>query len=168
LVTQGTRNKAVLDKIFTDIDQWYEPAEVMAHLGRSDHNCIRLMSLNRSNSYKPERHYVTTRCASRYNRFMLGEKLKDINWIDLYRTTNVSAKLNLFNNTVTRLIDESMPLKVVQRNNNDKKWVTDHYRELIISRQNAYLRGDQDEYKRLHNIVNNKTKNSRNSIIRRT
>jgi hypothetical protein len=51
-----------------------------------------------------------------------------------------------------------MPLKQVKRNSNDKKWITDHFLELVRSRQSALRNNKMEEYKRLRNIVIAKSK----------
>jgi hypothetical protein len=51
-----------------------------------------------------------------------------------------------------------MPLKKVSRNPNDRPWVTDHFLELVKKRQAALRNGRMDEYKRLRNIITNKSR----------
>jgi hypothetical protein len=71
---------------------------------------------------------------------------------------HVNDKVDLFNDIVTKLIHFTMPRKSVSRNTNDKLWVTDHFIELIKSRQTALIIGNKEEYNRLRNIITRKSK----------
>ena len=56
------------------------------------------------------------------------------------------------------MIEEHLPWKEVERNVNDKPWVTDHYWGLYIKKHNAYLTGDTRTYLTLRNKINHMSK----------
>ena len=40
IVTGTTRGDALLDKIYTNIAEWYDPPAILPQIGRSDHNAV--------------------------------------------------------------------------------------------------------------------------------
>ena len=40
IVTKSTRKTNILDKIYTNINDWYEPIITLPPVGNSDHNCV--------------------------------------------------------------------------------------------------------------------------------
>ena len=55
---------------------------------------------------------------------------------------------------INSLMEHCFPIKTVTRHTVDKPWITDLFRNLIRKRQRAYMSGNRDEYRVLHNMVN--------------
>jgi hypothetical protein len=72
--------------------------------------------------------------------------LRSVAWKNLYQLPSCSGKFRFFDKVISLLIEEHLPWKEVERNVNDKPWVTDHYRGLCIQKHNANLTGDTRTY----------------------
>ena len=72
----------------------------------------------------------------------------------MYAMDSCEQQFQLFQETMTELIDTCFPLKTVTRHSSDKPWVTDRFRHLIRQRQRARMSGDLAEGRRLRNLVN--------------
>ena len=157
LVTEPTRENAILDKVYKDYPLVYNSCQILPSIGKSDHACI--MVHGTGSAWKePTSHLAWSRCAGRNERAALSGYIKDINWTNLHLSDNLKEKINLFNDTVNTMINTSMPMKYIRRNSNDKPWITDHFRDLIARRQAALLRGSHEEYARLRNQINRSSK----------
>ena len=157
IVSKCTRENAVLDKVLTDIADWYSLPDISSHIGKSDHLCV-VVEPRMSRKHTPTNKVVLTSCASYYNRLCLKNNLESFNWSGLYNIVSCSEKLQYFNETLTRMINTHVPLKSVVRCSSDKPWITDHFKELVKKRQNALKCGHIEKYKQLRNEVNHKAK----------
>ena len=60
-----------------------------------------------------------------------------------------------------QLIDTYLPIKEVTIHTNDKPWVTDSFKDLIIRRQAALSANNRPLYNRLRNRINRQSKHLR-------
>ena len=82
LVLSHTRAQAALDKIYSNIDHWYNQPIILPSVGNSDHDSVLFMPKGKPPTRK--RHVITTR-SSNPNGKVLYEALRGFNWINLYR-----------------------------------------------------------------------------------
>jgi len=70
IVSEATRESAILDKILTSIPDWYLKPEISPQIGKSDHKCVVMMP-KFSEKHRPVNRPTLTRCASYMNRLNL-------------------------------------------------------------------------------------------------
>jgi len=85
VVTSATRGKALLDKIFTNMQDWYFTPTKLPAVGSSDHAAV-MMQASNSPNYKPGTDIVVSRRVCDHNsKVLLAHKLANINWSALYQ-----------------------------------------------------------------------------------
>ena len=157
IFTKPTRGKVTLDKLFTNMTQFYTDTIVSAPIGKSDHDIIIAYPKHSLSYRKGKVKSVTMRVNGHNERVMFAHHLQQIRWDELYYTELCIDKAVMFNNVLQELYDTCFPLKVVLRHEKDKPWITDHYKSLICRRQPAKEAGDMDTYNWLRNQVNRLT-----------
>ena len=152
-----TRNDVILDLILTNMSDFCPQVNVIAPLGRSDHNSA-LVTLEKTNCQNQCNKVIIRRGNARAKRDF-NEWLTRINWLDLYRTKSCKMKLNIFYSVVESGLDYFFPRKTVKMHASDKPWITPNYKNVIAKRQKAFCQGNQciRESKRLKStFLNNK------------
>ena len=84
IVKNPTRNDVILDLILTNMSDFCPQVNVIAPLGRSDHNSV-LFTLEKTNCQNQSNKVIIRRGNARAKRDF-NEWLTRINWLDLYRT----------------------------------------------------------------------------------
>ena len=123
---------SVLDKIYTNLQDWYDQPVVLPNIGRSDHRAV-LMSA----SANPKREHgqditVVRRSQDSNGMAQLAQATQNMNWTPIYNMQSCEGMLSYFYSTVTSLLDHYLPLLTVKRHTTDKPWVTDKFRRLFI------------------------------------
>ena len=154
LVNTATRNSAILDKLWTNMDPVYDTPAVLDTLGTSDHRMVLLKPsydaiLDTGNIQRAVVRRFTTN-----EKAAFASALSDVSWEHLYTMTTCEEQFNFFQRTMEELMVTHFPYKSVTRHTADKPWVTDYFRHLIRQRQRAIMSGDIDEARRLRNLVN--------------
>lgn len=153
VVKSATRGNAILDKIFTNMSEWYLTPVIIPAMGNSDHAVV-LMMANANPTYKPGSDVlVCRRCWDSNSKVLLANALKTTNWSSLYSMESVQDMTDYFYNTVKTLFDAYAPVCYVKRHSTDKPWVTDKFRLQIRQRQFAFRTGDMVKFKKLRNAV---------------
>ena len=153
VVTSATRGKAVLDKIFTNMYDWYLTPAKLPAVGSSDHAAVLMQASNNCN-YRPGTDIVVSRRICDHNsKVLLAHELANINWSALYQMESCEDMLTYFYNTVKTLYDAYLPVCSFKRHSSDKPWVTDRFRMLIRCRQFAFQTGNMSEYKKYRNAA---------------
>ena len=144
-------SESTLDKVFTNIREWYKPPVLLSAFGKSDHEAVLISPAHCPPS--PRGFYVSERKRSggQNGRVMLDQAVKCINWTSLLQLFTCESMVTAFCDTVHALLDYHLPWVNRTRYSTDKPWVTDQFRRLIKMRQRALEGGLLSEYKRLRN-----------------
>ena len=154
IVKVATRKSAVLDKIYTNIADWFEKPRSLPSIGKSDHQAIVLLPIHGGKRTAGQRIMATVRSNDRNSKSQLARRLAAFDWSALYDMTSTESMVTYFYDVITKLLDHYLPVRVVARYSTDKPWVTDEYRRLIRKRQYAWTNNITAEYHRLRNAVN--------------
>jgi hypothetical protein len=144
---------AILDKIYTNVADWYLPPVILPKTAGSDHNTVLAVPVN-SNVKRGSLTTVVVRSNNANNKNLLAHALKSVNWQPLYRMTDVESMTAFFYSTVTSLVDKYLPERIIVRHTTNKPWVTEEFCRLIRQRQHAWTSGNMTSYKLLRNQVN--------------
>lgn len=155
VVTKSTRKANILDKIFTDVNDWYEPVMTMPPVGGSDHNCV----LYRPKLTRPQSSLNTAprtklvRSIDHSSKVLLAHALKNFNWVHLFKMDDCDDMVQYFYDVINQLLDFFLPMVNIRCNANNKPWITEGLLSLIRQRQHAWQNGNSEEYHRLRNRV---------------
>jgi Reverse transcriptase (RNA-dependent DNA polymerase) len=168
VVHRPTRKSKVLDKIFTNITEWYQQPGYLPPIGTSDHNCVVLLS-NQDKIRKFSGCYrqMTVRSHDSNGKILLANALKNFNWIHLYRMNSCEDMLQYFYSVTLNLLDKYLPLYNIFCHVNDKPWVDASLRCLIRRRQYAWNVGNMIEYRQLRNKVQRTAKRLKHAYCSR-
>ena len=122
IVRVPTRGKTTLDKIYTNIENWYKVPYTIPSIASSEHHGVLLLSLTEVTS-KPNRHFITTRCISSNGKNLLAHALTNFDWTVLETINNINVKVEYFNYCIITLLNYFLPIQVVERRQSDKPWV---------------------------------------------
>ena len=154
IVKSATRKSAILDKIYTDIGEWYQAPSILPRIAGSDHRTVLLLPIDGGVRTSGNRIMVTVRSNDGNSKSQLARHLAAFDWSALYEMTSTESMTAYFYDVTTSLLDHYLPLRVVTRYSTDKPWITDEFRRLIRQRQYAYTHNNEARYKRLRNEVN--------------
>ena len=152
VVKEPTRKAAILDKIYTNMMDWYDRPVVLPNVGRSDRAVIMSPSATAKREHG-QNIMVAKRSQDSNGKAMLAYALQNLDWTLLYNMQSCEDMVEYFYSTTTNLIDHHLPILTVRRYSTDKPWITDHFRRLIRCRQYALRSGEKARYKRLRNQV---------------
>lgn len=169
IVEKPTRENRILDKVYTNVDQFYDNPQLIAPLGASDHSVVLCNPQTRSTYKKPETIVIKRRSNDQNSKNMFVYALKQVSWNDVYDAADCESKFKVFHDTIQGLLDYYLPIVETKSNTNDKPWLTDSFRNKIYLRQKAWHEGNQAEFNKLRNNVNHssrylKSKFYRNSV----
>ena len=161
-----TRKGAILDKILTNMADFYPTPEICSHLGKSDHNIITAIPcLGTTWKHRPcSKTIKTTRHVTPETKRTFAADLTAINWSSLYRLPTCQEQFDAFMSVLNSLIEEHFPTTTTVRHSNDKPWVTKGFKALVQDRQKAVHEGDTETYRRLRNKINRKRSRLRASF----
>ena len=142
LVSEPTRGKATLDKIYTNIADWYQRPITIPNVASSDHCGIVLCPVNQKTTAVDDYAIVAVRSKSSNGKNLLAHALCNVNWNALETIDDFDSKVAYFNNCVIALLDFYLPVHYVKHHSTDKPWITDQFRRLIRQRQYAWTSGD--------------------------
>jgi len=152
-VKSATRNTALLDKIYTNIADWYLPPVILPEIGGSDHRTVLSLPVH-SNVRRGSKVTAVVRSSDQNAKNLFARALNSVNWLPLYKMNDVDLMITYFYSTVTALIDEYLPERIVVRHTSNKPWVTEEFIRLIRQRQHAWTTGNITRFKSLRNRVN--------------
>ena len=156
IVDKPTRKGAILDKILTNMADFYPTPEICSHLGKSDHNIITAIPcLGTTWKHRPCSQTIkTTRHVTTETKRTFAAALTAINWSSLYHLSTCQEQFDAFMSVLNSLIEEHFPTTTAVRHSNDKPWVTKGFKALAQDRQRALHEGDTETYRRLRNKIN--------------
>ena len=153
IVKAATRKSATLDKIYTDIGEWYREPLILPRIAESDHRTVVLLPVDGGVRTSGHRVMTTVRSNDSNSKSQLARQLAALDWSALYEMTSTESMTAYFYDVTTSLLDHYLPLRVVTRFSTDKPWITDEFRRLIRQRQYAYTHNNKAQYSRLRNAV---------------
>ena len=141
LVKQPTRAKVVLDKVYTNMYDYYHEPSVTTPLGLSDHSCVVCYPNGVTSKAKPK---VMTRwariCDPSY-KTLFADALHKTDWKPIYHMKTIQEQYDFFEGRIHSLVDTFLPFKIINVNSNDHPWVTDRFKLLVQKKQNAWHSG---------------------------
>ena len=153
VVKTSTRGSAILDKIFTNMFDWYSSPTTLAVVGKSDHVPVLMNASDDQHRRNGTDVVVYRRLCDNNRKTLLAHALRHFNWSTLYRMESCDEMLAYFYEAIAALVDYYLPKCPFKRHTSDKPWVNDKFRHLIRRRQHAYSTGDVSNYRRLRNAV---------------
>ena len=153
IVKSTTRGQSILDKIYTNIGEWYQQPFSIPPIGQSDHNPIVMPALSIDPRLPPSTNISVVRRLAPSGKAFLQQAVQQLDWSPLYRLQNPDDMVTYFNSVVFQLLDQYMITYVTQQHSRDKPWVDDHFRYLIRRRQFAWRNGRWTEYRAYRNRV---------------
>ena len=153
IIASATRGSAVLDKIYTNVSDWYLPPKILPITAGSDHRTVLAVPVG-GNVKRGHQITVTIRSTDQNGKNLLARALNNVNWSPLYHMTSVETMTEYFYTTVTCLLDKHLPARTVIKHTSNKPWVTETFCRLVRQRQYAYTHGDMTKYRMLRNQVN--------------
>ena len=167
IVKSATRKTAILDKIYTNIGDWYQQPQILPSIARSDHESVMLMPVNGGKRTTGQRITSTVRSSDRNNKSQLARDLMAFDWSAIEEMQSVDSMTSYFYDVTTTMLNHYLPFREVTRYSTDKPWVTEEFRRLIRKRQYAWTHNNRTEYNRLRNAVNRLSSNLRKRFYKR-
>ena len=152
VVRSSTRGSAILDKISTNISDWYECPVILPNIGRSVGSpCSRDGAYAQDGRVGKGRDVtLVVHSQDPSGRALLAQAIFNTDWTPLYCMKTCDDEL-LLQYTV-KSNDYYLPLLTV------KPWVADQFQRLIRCWQNAWKNGQTARYKSYRNRVNRMSK----------
>ena len=96
-----TRGAAILDKIYTNILDWYEKPVILPNIGQSDHNAV-LMQATSGIRPTDSGNVVTISVRSQdpNGKALLAQAISEVDWTSLYSMDTCDEMVTQFYNTV--------------------------------------------------------------------
>ena len=137
----STRGNAVLDKIWTNMDNVYMSPVTLSELGTSDHNMVLLKPGSRLPRSTGSVMRVTIRAMGDNEKALFDRALSAVSWEPLFWLDTCEEQYAYYQTMIDCLMQICFPYKVVTRHSADKPWVTDGFRLLVRKRQIAHMSG---------------------------
>ena len=164
-VNKPTRGGNILDKLFTNLQE-YNDAVILPPIGRSDHNCVLVIpSMHKSTNVGAKTCYKRDLSPSVCEA--ISKELINFNWTSFYLETDVQIQADMFYEVLFNLVDRFAPMKCYKFKNNDRPWVTQHFKDLVLKRNLAFRKDDTSLYHQLRNKVNRLRKILSKSFVER-
>ena len=152
VVKVPTRGKNTLDKIITNLQNFYEAPVSLPALGNSD---------PLSWLWEPSMKQIASEpTITQYSRRFPDSKIREFgrwitqqNWHEVLEAEGTDKKCDIFHNMMWDKIDEFFPLKKRRTHPNDKPWMNDKIKALIEDRQKAHGEGKNELRKQLANRI---------------
>ena len=154
LIDFPTRGDATLDLILTNhaLKSRYNKPIPMSPLGFSDHICVLWKSqfqVKTKNTFKINK----SRPLQKSGISAFGQWVQDQDWHEVLESCDTQTKADVFYSMLDIAIDSCFPVKKTKMHNNDKPWLTPHIKKLIHERQVAFANKDQQQWRKLRNLV---------------
>ncbi|XP_063966680.1 uncharacterized protein LOC135156863 [Lytechinus pictus] len=153
VVDKPTRLDAILDKILTNLSDYYREVVVTSPLGSSDHNVVtwipkdvfpRKPNVTRKRILRPIRD-SDARCFGRW--------ISDQSWSNVHDAPDTQAKCDEFYSILQQGLETFFPLKTVRVHPRDKPWITPEVKSLINKRQRLFVNGPPSEWRACRNKI---------------
>ena len=168
IVTKPTRGNNILDKILTNLSQFYPPPEVIGKIATADHEAVLAVPSLKHDWKPPERISISHRRANFSEKCQVANALVNIQWEQMYHMETCKEQFEFFHEHITNILEMIVPVKTTSKLNNEKPWITPEFRSLIKKRQAARIKGDTYTYNKLRNEINRKRKSLRRNFYQKT
>ena len=150
----NVNKSAILDKIYSNIGDWFEAPVVLPAITKSDHDSVIILP-SQQGPLRPRRQTIDVYCRSsdHNGKAMLCQCLKRLDWRRLLILQECTIMVDFFYSTILSLLDYYLPIINIIKSSTDKPWVTPSFQRLVRSRQRAFLSGDVSRYHRLRNSI---------------
>jgi hypothetical protein len=115
IVTRPTRRNNILDKIYTNINQYYNEPSPLPPIGSSDENVVLLTAKTRMQSPNNNFCRIISHCNDHNGKVMLANALFKFNWISLYRMNDCCSMPHYFDYVLSSLLDNYLPLCLITK-----------------------------------------------------
>lgn len=167
IVHQPTRGHAILDKIYTNVADWYEIPVTVPNIASSDHCGIILLQSHYRPTPDDDCQLLYRRRVSTNGKNLLACALNNFDWSVLEYISDIDMKVEYFNSSIITLLNIFLPVQTIKHRLSDKPWITERFRRLIRQRQCAWSSGNKTAYNRLRNQINRLSKQLRSEFYQR-
>ena len=165
IVSQATRGNAILDCIYTNLDQFYKEPEILPPLLSSDHLVVLAEPMAPHLIPRPPPKRIMKRSYPSSHKTLFAHAIAAVDWTQLYTLSSCQEKYQEFTNVIRTMIEGFFPLKQVTVCDTDKPWVTPRFKEHISKRQQYLKQGNKVMYNFFRNIVNREAKSLRRNYF---
>ena len=159
IVTKPTRGDRILDKMYTNMLEFYNSVSVQSPIGASDHNVVICRPQPTTMTQTPKFKTIEKRASGHNEKTLFVHALKNTDWSPIYNMSSCTDQYEFFDRVISELMDTFMPVKLRKIHTNpDKPWITSAFKAAIDRRQRAFQAGDIVTYKMLRNKVNHMSK----------
>ena len=149
IVKAPIRKDAILDLLLTNLHNHYDTPQIFPPFGLSDHNTISVSPLVRKPGTTSDK-FVLKRDLQPSRKAEMGRYLCSLDWPLLLNSLETCYELLcVFEQVIHTGLDLLMPVRKVRMNTRDAPWMTQHLKDLIRKRQQAFLNkgADSVQYK---------------------
>ena len=149
LITEGTRNSAILEHIITDLQGYYHPPACIAPLevddveqGKdSDHNIVMLAPISiPSSGQKRKKKTIVTRPLPESQMEKFGKFTTKHNWDEVISVDDVNSKVENFHNTLIQKLNMYFPQKTMKISSLDKNFMNPELKQLQRQTQREFYK----------------------------
>lgn len=133
MVSGATRRMATLDKIYTNLSDWYfEIGDLPKYYHIWSSRCNLVPCTQEWETQPSPTNWITwlLRSNDKDSKNFLACTLNNFNWSASYGISVINLKVTYFSNCIMALLD--LFLRIVYRYSNDKPRITDEFRRLIL------------------------------------
>ena len=135
IVKTPTRKDVILDLVLANL---HDKPQTFPPFGLSDHNTISASSLARKPGTAPDK-FILKRDLRPSRKAEMGRYLCSLDWPSLFSSfVSCDDLLCVFENLIHTGLDLLMPIKKIRMNTHDVPWMTQHLKDLIRKRQQAF------------------------------
>ncbi|KAK2188363.1 hypothetical protein NP493_134g00006 [Ridgeia piscesae] len=116
------RGQAILDKIWTNVEEVYTPLVTISEMWSSDHNMV-LLKHKAKNSVDTG----CVRCTGPKEKATFNMALSVIKMEPLFRLDSCADQYSYYQRVICNLMEICFPTKIVTRHMDDKPWVYQPY-----------------------------------------
>ncbi|CAH1248540.1 Hypp8221 [Branchiostoma lanceolatum] len=109
IVKQPTRGTAVLDVVITNVARLYRDPQVIAPIGRSDHDCVVLQARSPDEKHTPVK--LSRRVVSHSNKKSFALDIATTDWSRVLQATSVEEKVSAFYDATMSLVEHHFPVE---------------------------------------------------------
>ena len=168
IVNVGTRGNALLDKIWTNMDNVYMSPVILSERGTSDYNMVLLKPGSSLPCSTVSVMRVTIRAMGENEKAFFDRALSAVSWETLFRLNTCEEQYAYYHTMIDCLMEICFQYKVVTRHSVVTPWVTEGFRLLVRKRQRAHMSGHFAQEKILRKKVNRAATKLTMTFIRST
>ena len=123
IIDSATRGTNILDVIITNAKHLYKKPQIFKSIGLSDHNAI-VFKPKYLQTTPNRKKLVTFRDIRDHHKILFTQKLRDLDWSSFYEYSNSNTLAIKFTATITKLFENSFPIRKVFLKDRDPWWMT--------------------------------------------